>query len=70
MTRQRAARTLSDIGIGSFLGGVVVSAGALLVGGTVAIMATTSGFVALLVGQGVACWLAPEPLYEFHEPAE
>ena len=70
MTRQRAANTLSDIGIDSFLGGVVVSAGALLVGETVAIMATKSGFVALLVDQGVARWQAPEPLYEFHEPAE
>ena len=48
----------------------MVSAGAPLVGETVAIMATTSGFVALLVGQGVARWLAPELLYEFHEPAE
>ncbi len=67
MTRQRAARTLSDIGIGSFLGGVVVSAGALLVGETVAMMAITSGFAALLVSQGIAHWLAPE---QFHHRTE
>ena len=60
MTKQRAARTLSDIGIGSFLGGVAVSAGAPLAGETVAMVATTSGFAALLVSQGIARWLAPE----------
>ena len=60
MTKQRAARTLSDIGIGSFLGGVAVSSGAPLAGEAVAMVATTSGFAALLVSQGIARWLAPE----------
>ena len=67
MTRQRTARTLSDIGIGSFLGGVAVSASAPLVGETVVAMASTSGLAALLVSQGIARWLAPE---EFHNRAE
>ena len=60
MTVQRAARTLSDIGIGSFLGGVAVSAGAPLAGETVAMVATTSGFAALLVSQSIARWLDPD----------
>jgi hypothetical protein len=60
MTKQRAARTLSDIGIGSFLGGVAVSAGGPLTGETVAMVAATSGLAALVVSQGLAHWLAPE----------
>jgi hypothetical protein len=61
------ARTLSDISIGSFLGGMAVSVGAPLAGEAVTVMATTSGLAALLVGQGIARWLAPE---QFHHRAE
>ena len=70
MTRQRAARALSDIGIGSFLSGVAVSAGAPLAGETVAIMAITSGLAMLLMSQGIARCLAPEPFHEAHNRAE
>ena len=67
MTRERTARTLSDIGIGSFLSGVAVSAGAPLAGETVATMAITSGLAVLLMSQAIARWLAPE---QFHHRAE
>jgi hypothetical protein len=67
MTKQRTARALSDIGIGSFLGGVAVSASAPFTGETAAALATTSGFAALVVSQGIARWLTPE---QFHDRAE
>jgi hypothetical protein len=67
MTKQRTARALSDIGIGSFLGGVAASASAPLTGETAAALATTSGFVALVVSQGIARWLTPE---QFRDRAE
>ena len=58
MVKQRVARTLSDIGIGTFLSGVVISAGTPLVGEAGAMVAITSGLAALLVSQSIAHWLA------------